>query len=224
MKRKGGEVASLPCLTVKSLTTSLNNIAISKGLYTDNESSLKHDIYSASAVENTSRDKTLKDIQTFMSKYNEASITAMTSLISRNLELVAVIEKEGKEWPLDDATRIQSKLLARIEQEENIYRNENMDLAEIESSIRQSEEEIQRLASVKNDVIQETMKLKKEIDEYRVECAEEIEELDGIEAQMIQQIPRVKKQISLYSQATGIKWNYDKPNMVEGEIVRSTCG
>jgi len=218
MKRKGGEVASLPCLTVKSLSASLNTIAISKGFNTEHESSSKHDIYSASAGENTSRDKTLKDIQSFMSKYNEESFTAMTSLISRNLELVALIEKEGKERPLDDAIRIQSKLLSRIEQEENIYRNENMDLVEIESSIRKTEEEIQRLANVKNDLIQETMKLKKEIDEYRVECAEEIEELDGIEAQMIQQIPRVKKRISLYSQATGIKWNYDKPNMVEGEI------
>lgn len=219
MKRKGVEVVPLPCLTVKSLTTSLNNIAIN----TDNESSLKHVIYSASAVENVSRDKTIRDLHLFMSEYNEKSILAMTNLISRNLELVALIEKEGKERPLDDATRVKSKLLDRIEEEENIFKNENMDLVEIESSIKKIEEEIQCLANEKNDLLQEAMKLKKEIDQYRVECAEEIEELDGIEAQMIQQIPRVKKRISLYTQATGIKWNYDKPNMVEGEIVRSTC-
>lgn len=158
-----------------------------------------------------------------MSEYNEKSILAMTNLISRNLELVALIEKEGKERPLDDATRVKSKLLDRIEEEENIFKNENMDLVEIESSIKKIEEEIHCLANEKNDLLQEAMKLKKEIDQYRVECAEEIEELDGIEAQMIQQIPRVKKRISLYTQATGIKWNYDKPNMVEGEIVRSTC-
>ncbi len=211
----------MPCLTVKSLTASIGDVAISTKTNSD-ESSLMHDNCSVSAGK-PSWDKTLSALQAFMSKYEDGDITATTSLISRNLELASLIEKESKEKPMADFTRVQAKINARIEQEERIYREEHMDLIEIESSIKKIQEEIESLSNIKQNLTQESLRLKKKIEEYSIECAEEIEELDCIEAQMIQQIPRVKKRISLYSQATGIKWNYDNPNMVEGEIVSATC-
>jgi len=217
MKRKGGEVAAVPCSVVKSLAASIGEMAISN-LPTDSSSSRMMLHESSSNSEKTSWDVTLKSLRMFLSTQEAAANTA-SSLITEALGLVSKIEQESKEKPLKDFTAAQSKLAAKIQQEKKIYQSENADLAEIESSIQKKQIEIESLRNVQGDLLKEKKRLEKQIEEYKIECAEEIEVLDSIETQMIQQIPRVKKRISLYSQATGIKWNYDNIHMVEGELV-----
>jgi len=222
MKRKGADVASPPCSVVKSLPASM-----------EPSSSLNSSVVNVSyagaptlsnskwgPTEKPTWEKTRDALHAFLYEH-DSTIQDSVRLVSECLLIASKIEQEAKEKPLKDFEALQLKISSRIQQEEELYQTESADLVKKEKELRQLEEGIKSLRIHQQSLVKEKSSHLKKIEEYKSECAEEIEECDEIEAQMMQQIPRVKKRISLYAQATGIKWNYDNVDMVEGEIVSS---
>lgn len=53
---------------------------------------------------------------------------------------------------------------------------------------------------------------------YQVEASQELDMIMDVEEQRKQQVPRLKMTISLFASTTGIKWDFEDPNILSGQV------
>jgi len=137
------------------------------------------------------------------------------AMVSRAAATIDRIEKNASRIE-QNAKNASSKLKTRITKEEEAYNSESNELRNQKEAVETIQSEVNALTHTHESLLNQDEEEKRKINLRKEEVAEEIEELDMIEVERMREVPRVKRAISMYAMFTGIKWNYDRDDMLEG--------
>jgi len=116
--------------------------------------------------------------------------------------------------------RLQDNLIRKIQQEEEKCQEESALTLEMERTCQLLNSERKNLTETLSELAQTRQHLSEKIVEARREANQQVEQLGGIEEARKNQVPKLKHQISMDANTTGLKWNFEKEHLLEGEVVR----
>lgn len=134
-----------------------------------------------------------------------SQIQAFQKQQSQVLEESQAIQDTLQSKIKDQQTRCQQEL-STVEAMEN-------DLKEIANERDSIQQDIATLNRMRED-------LETKISLAMEEASQEVESIDMVEEARKNQVPKLKHQISMYATTTGIKWDYNEGDVLQGEVVR----
>ena len=215
VKRKGSEYGQAPKLSI--VTSPEPSIGSSLSTPTnDNIDSLLNSPLSTSSHplqwEDT-KDLITKTLQMYDAPTATDGVHLATACLSSNDKL-----ESRKDELHAQANNIMEQIKARTDECSKACMNELNDLHNHRETLKSLEMELNniRLKNLHLDEKQSTVK--ERIEGYRAEAKEEVEQIDELEEERKAEVPRLKQQISILATSTGIKWDYNRVDVLAGEI------
>lgn len=118
------------------------------------------------------------------------------------------------------SNQIKNELENRIQHAREACREESDDLYRMKVALKKLQAEKFALHQELNEMDASEKEKRERIRQYEIESELEIEAIDQVEAERKDQVPRLKNLISLYAMITGIKWDYDREDLLAGQVVR----
>ncbi len=121
---------------------------------------------------------------------------------------------------LEKAEEIKRHLSTKIEQAKDMRTKETSVLGELSLQLTKFHEQRQTLLGEIDDLDARQRVSQEKIAMYQAEASQELDLILDVEEEQKQQVPRLKMTISLYASTTGIKWDFEDPDLLAGQVVR----
>jgi len=134
------------------------------------------------------------------------------------------IEHELEHSLLEQAEEIQTNLTNEIQQAKNLYRKETSDLSYLSEQLSNFQEQRHNWLKEIGELDDRQRASQEKIALYQAEASQELDMIMDVEEQRKQQVPRLKMTISLFASTTGIKWDFEDPDILSGQVaIPSRC-
>ena len=216
VKRKGDDYGSSPSITVVStpedptsscdITPSDNSSPFSR------LSSSPFSPASARTWEgtHTAMDKLLEQFQGPMELENLKIAQECVTLRVKLEEQEKVIRSK--------ADGIKAQIKSHLDVATRACDEEEHSLKKIEEKTLLLQERVSELRDENEEIVAATKESKAKTLQYQIDASRELEQIDEVEALRKREVPKQQQAISLFSTATGIKWDYDCVDSLAGEV------
>jgi len=198
-RRERDEVKTTPTKVVSSLAS-------------DEFTSPSTPTHSSASVKWDDTQSIMNDLLEFYQSSHQEDIDI--SKINYLLNEISNTKEENKH----KANEIKTKYNNQITTFEKQVKIEKDDLNKQEQYLTYLQKEVNGLKSEKEKLIRQKNESLQRIEEYEIEASEVVEKQDEIETQMKELNAKMKQHITNYATLTGIKWNFDSKNHMEGEF------
>jgi hypothetical protein len=117
------------------------------------------------------------------------------------------------------ANELVEMLDTQIETLTEAYQVESDTLYQMRVKLTTLQAEREELFQNTDDLDQASFKLRNNIAEYQEQAKKELEMARQLEKEQTIKVSHIKHQISLYANCTGVKWDFDQDDVLEGEVV-----
>eukprot|EP00531_Pseudo-nitzschia_arenysensis_P007798 CAMPEP_0116148258 /NCGR_PEP_ID=MMETSP0329-20121206/18254_1 /TAXON_ID=697910 /ORGANISM="Pseudo-nitzschia arenysensis, Strain B593" /LENGTH=246 /DNA_ID=CAMNT_0003644365 /DNA_START=80 /DNA_END=820 /DNA_ORIENTATION=+ len=125
---------------------------------------------------------------------------------------------------LEKAEGIKHHLSTKIEKAKDMRTKETSVLGELSLQLNKFHEQRQCLLGEIDDLDARQRVSQEKIAMYQAEASQELDLILDVEEEQKQQVPRLKMTISLYASTTGIKWDFEDPDLLAGQVeIPSQC-
>lgn len=114
---------------------------------------------------------------------------------------------------------IQSSLKNKISDEESKCQEESANISAMEQVLHEIAQERDSLQNDLKDLEAVRQDLEQRIASAIEEASQEVEKIDMVEESRKERVHRLKHQISLYASTSGIKWDFENEQLLEGHVV-----
>jgi seryl-tRNA synthetase len=126
--------------------------------------------------------------------------------------------EQKRDLLLTQSTEIKNRIESVTDQCSQLLKEETDKLKIHERNLEELQTEIDRVMCKRNDLQQQLSQVNQQIETYSMEASQEIDGFDTVEMEKRDEVPRLKQQISMHAAATGIKWDYDRTDVLAGEV------
>ena len=147
------------------------------------------------------------------SKSYDAIAQSLASIVNDNTDV------EMKNTMLQKAEGIKSRLSNEIDQAKDLRGKETDALGALSAQLSKFHEQRKNLLREIDDLDARQRVSQEKIAMYQAEASQELDNIIDVEEEQKRQVPRLKMTISLYASATGIKWDFEDPDLLSGQVV-----
>ncbi len=147
------------------------------------------------------------------SKPYDAIAQSLASIINDNTDV------EMKNTMLQKAEGIKSRLSNEIDQAKDLRGKETDALGVLSTQLSKFHQQRKNLLREIDDLDNRQRVSQEKIAMYQAEASQELDTIIDVEEEQKRQVPRLKMTISLYASATGIKWDFEDPDLLSGQVV-----
>jgi hypothetical protein len=131
--------------------------------------------------------------------------------------------REGDATPekklVEQAHQVKLQLSYEIQQAKELCDQESSVLVHLTSQLAQFQEQRKALLEQIDELDESQRSSQKKIAFYQEEVSHELDVVCDLEEEKKRQVPRLKASISLYAVTTGIKWDFEDPDILSGQVV-----
>jgi hypothetical protein len=120
---------------------------------------------------------------------------------------------------VDQAHQIKVQLSYEIQQAKELCDQETSVLVKLTSQLANFQEQRKALLEQIDELDERQRASQKKIAIYQEEASRELDVVCDLEEEKKRQVPRLKASISLYAVTTGIKWDFEHPDILSGQVV-----
>jgi hypothetical protein len=173
---------------------------------------------------------TMDRIQQLRSKWqaNQPDFGALTSSnknqylddpIALAIRSVELGDDEPEQDLVAQAAQVKTQLAHDIQQAKQLCDQESSVLVQLASQLAKFQEQRRALLHEIDDLDERQRASQKRIALYQEEASQELDVVNDLEEEKKRQVPRLKASISLYAVTTGIKWDFQDPDILSGQVV-----
>lgn len=126
-----------------------------------------------------------------------------------------------KQELINHSSQMKGKLTKNIEKEQSKCQVESNNVIALEQSLQAMVAERDELVNNMKELEQMSQELQTKIALAIRDANQEVEAIDIVEENRKNQVPKLKHQISLYATTTGIKWDFENDDLLQGHVVCS---
>ncbi|KAG7366500.1 hypothetical protein IV203_029170 [Nitzschia inconspicua] len=119
---------------------------------------------------------------------------------------------------LAEATQVKAGLTHDIQQAKELCDQESSVLVQLASKLVNFREQRKALLQQIHDLDERQWASQQRIALYQEEASQELDVVSDLEEEKKRQVPRLKASISLYAVTTGIKWDFENPDILSGQV------
>ena len=127
-------------------------------------------------------------------------------------------DAEMKNAMLQKAKEIKFRLVDEIDQANDLRGKETDALGALSAQLSKFHQQRKNLLREIDDLDARQRVSQEKIALYQAEASQELDNIIDVEEEQKRQVPRLKMTISLYASTTGIKWDFEDPNLLSGQV------
>lgn len=232
-KRKNEASSSFSTTTSRVFVGNSNNVNVNHSTSVSFDDGKKNDnqwVVNTMDRINQLRNKWQADQPNFggsMTSASSSSPVSTSNYLDDPVALAIRSVNQGDTAPEQDllakATQVKAQLEHNIQQAKELCDQESTVLIQLASHLAKFQEQRKALLQQIDDLDEHQRASQQKIALYQEEASQELDVISDLEEEKKRQVPRLKASISLYAVTTGIKWDFEDPDILSGQVVSTLC-